>query len=79
MVRKFTSTNFLAILNICYEKENVKHVIRSGCIETILSYIAESKDMKLLAACAGAIQSVVCMQLIISNACSAFKKKENNV
>jgi hypothetical protein len=59
MVRSISLVNEVAILNICYEKENVKHVIKSGCIETVLSYIKDSKDGKLLAACAGAIQSVV--------------------
>jgi hypothetical protein len=59
MVCSISQANQVAILNICYEKENVKHVIKSGCIETVLSYIKDSKDGKLLAACAGAIQSVV--------------------
>lgn len=46
------------ILNICYEKENVKTAIECGCIPPLIAFLTSS-DSFLQSAAAGAIQSIV--------------------
>ncbi len=50
-----------AVLNMCYEKANVLHVVKNGCVDLLLGGLDPANPASVQASCSGALQSISCV------------------
>lgn len=50
-----------AVLNMCYEKENVFHVVDTPCVEILIDGLTAGNPATVQASCSGALQSISCV------------------
>jgi hypothetical protein len=47
-----------AVLNMCYEKGNVLHVVGTNCVDILIDGLAAGNPASVQASCSGALQSI---------------------